>query len=515
MSAPTPPTRADVRPDAAPVPGDPRGRRRPGTAALALGVVVALVGAVLAWVVAPSPASLGRTVTGDADLAAQVRTAVGDPAGYDRMAVALVEGARVRTVGLGRPDARVGGTTPFETGSVAKVFTGMLFADAVARGEVTPGTTLAQVLPDATFADRLVGGITLGELASHRSGLPRLAPAGPLGVARSLGSPVGVNPYAPWDARAVVDALARTGLDGRGEVHYSNFGMAVLGQALATRAGTDYPTLLAERLLRPLGMTDTRVVADGSPSAGAARPTRSAGGDATLWTGVGYAPAGIGTWTTVADLTRLVRAVAAGTAPGAAAATPRFEADAPDRRIGYAWFTDREDDGQELTWHNGATSGTRTFVGYDRATRRAVVVLSASDADTNHVGRRLLGAEAEAPGRPLVPTITVLVLLAATVLPFVGVAARRRGDRLGAVAYGVSALAALALAHRIGPWQALGGRWVWWAAGVVVAACVGVLAARWPGIPTVAGRRPRLRWVSTTVNVLVAVAIVAAVVALG
>ena len=44
------------------------------------------------------------------------------------------------------------------------------------------------------------------------------------------------------------------------EYEYSNLGIALLGQALAGRAGTTYPELLRRRILMPLGMNDTSLV---------------------------------------------------------------------------------------------------------------------------------------------------------------------------------------------------------------------------------------------------------------
>ena len=85
--------------------------------------------------------------------------------------------AEVVTEGI-EPEADV------EIGSVSKPLTGQLYVDAVARGEVTPDTRLAEVLP---LAGSAAGGVTLGSLATHTSGLPRLA-AGTGAWAAGLGA---------------------------------------------------------------------------------------------------------------------------------------------------------------------------------------------------------------------------------------------------------------------------------------------------------------------------------------
>jgi len=61
----------------------------------------------------------------------------------------------------------------FEIGSISKVFTGLLLADAVETGKLGLDDTLAQRLP-VTFADPVTGAVTLEQLATHTSCPPRL-----------------------------------------------------------------------------------------------------------------------------------------------------------------------------------------------------------------------------------------------------------------------------------------------------------------------------------------------------
>src|SRR5215213_1003987 len=61
----------------------------------------------------------------------------------------------------------------FEIGSISKVFTGILLADAVQAGKLGLDDTLVQRLP-VKFADPATGAVTLKQLATHTSCLPRL-----------------------------------------------------------------------------------------------------------------------------------------------------------------------------------------------------------------------------------------------------------------------------------------------------------------------------------------------------
>ena len=355
--------------------------------------VVALIAGLVGVALMPRVPRLGAQTTGDRDLAAAALSATPDPSGRRGLAVALVEHGRIRTAGLGDRDLAgrpVEPGTPFEIGSVTKALTGMLLADQVAAGVVGPDDRLGVTWPEVTGPAR---DVTLAELASHRAGLPRLAPGSPLGWARILWSNVsGANPYAGQGVDAIRSAADRVSTDDdeRGEVHYSNLGPSVLGHALAAKAGVAYPELLHDRLLRPLGMTATIVATrDDDLPADRAQGSRAGGRPLDPWAGAGYAPAGAGPWSTAQDLGRLLAATLAGTAPGADAATARFRED-DDTRIGYGWFTTRHGD-REVVWHNGATGGFRSYVGLERATGRAVVVLGNTDKGVEPIGLRLLG----------------------------------------------------------------------------------------------------------------------------
>ncbi len=63
----------------------------------------------------------------------------------------------------------------FEIGSITKVFTGLLLAQAVLEGKAALDTPIKQLTAANTkFADSRVGAITLKQLATHTSGLPRM-----------------------------------------------------------------------------------------------------------------------------------------------------------------------------------------------------------------------------------------------------------------------------------------------------------------------------------------------------
>ncbi|WP_299034017.1 serine hydrolase [uncultured Pseudokineococcus sp.] len=362
-----------------------------------MGVSV-LLGVGATALVGPAPPTLADApVTGDADLAARAVEALG-PEGVRALSVAVVDTTapppeQVRlaavgtTAGAGSPPVDPG--TPFETGSVAKALDGLLLADMVDRGEVRLDERVGDLVPGSPLAAD--GEATLQELATHRSGLPRLPRSALLPALMSRYS--GGDPYSGAPADLLEDA-AGAGAPGGAEPEYSNLGAAVLGQALAERAGRPWPDLLAERVLDPVGMTSTSVATTPAevPVEGA-EPVRANGSEVEPWTAAGWAPAGVGPWSTAEDLARLATALLEASAPGARALEPVTE-HSEDREIGLHWIVSSETagDGGEhvVTWHNGGTAGSRTFVGLDRQRGRAVVVLASTDRSVDAAAVELL-----------------------------------------------------------------------------------------------------------------------------
>jgi len=154
---------------------------------------------------------------------------------------------RVITYGAAKADSL------FEIGSITKTFTGLILARMVAQGKVRLDEPVRELLPAGTVAKPSGAEITLLDLATHHSGLPRMPdnfhPADP------------DNPYADYDTQKLYAYLTKHGVakppDARFD--YSNVGVGLLGQALAVRDGRSYPDLLREEITGPLGMADTVV----------------------------------------------------------------------------------------------------------------------------------------------------------------------------------------------------------------------------------------------------------------
>lgn len=310
----------------------------------------------------------GPPATGDRELATELARLAGPRC--RRVAAAAIDlGAAVpvRTAFIG-----ANASTSFEVGSVTKAMTGMLLADAIERAELAMSSTVGELLP--SLAGSAAATVTVQELCTHTSGLPRLPRNLGMVVRAALFAFLGVDPYRGVTASQVVAMTNRQKLRHRGRAAYSNLGGALLGQLLAERAGVDFGALLQARIFMPLGMRGAGVATRQRQAA----PGWSSGGlPRQPWVVGGYAPAG-GVIATVDDLAVLAVGLLSQTAPGYMSMTPvpGVMTSRPDRRSGMFWVVDSLPDGRTMTWHNGATGGYSSFFALFPETRQAVIALA-------------------------------------------------------------------------------------------------------------------------------------------
>ncbi|WP_412069618.1 serine hydrolase domain-containing protein [Rubrivirga sp. IMCC43871] len=265
--------------------------------------------------------------------------------------------------------------TLYEIASVTKVFTSVLLADAVVRGETTLEAPLADVL-GAPVGAHAAGPIRLVDLATHTSGLPRLDPAMDQAEGHDARDPYAM--YGPDDLLAfLADAEPATG---PGEApEYSNTAVGALGYALARQADTTYGALVADRVLAPLAMRETfTTVPDSLADRVAAGGTEAQPIPAWSW---GEATVGAGGLrSSVADLLTFAQAVldpAATPLADALALTLEPRVALGDRQAhGLAWSLFDLNGGGTLAVHEGSTYGSSSLLGVVPNEGLAVVALA-------------------------------------------------------------------------------------------------------------------------------------------
>jgi len=306
---------------------------------------------------------------------------------------------RIFAYGAAKPDSI------FEIGSITKTFTALALAQLVVQGKVRLDEPVRDLLPPDTVPEPPDREITLLDLATHRSGLPR--------DPNNLHSSDPHNPYAGYET---ADLYAFMKYWGVGKVpwasfQYSNLGFGLLGHALANHAGVSYADLV-NSITGPLGMHDTVLTL--LPE----QQTRLIQGYSALHSPVGPmdlgALAGAGAIrSTAADMLRYLTAnlhpeTAAGLRTAIETQHKLRARISPDAGIALAWAYDSH---SEIYAHDGGTSGYTSDAIFSPKDDYAVIVLTNVGPDlfqfasvlAEHTRQRLTGEHAISLNTTVVP----------------------------------------------------------------------------------------------------------------
>ena len=297
-----------------------------------------------------------------------------------QVAVALVRGNKVRFLGAERTASGVrqvdNRSTVFQIGSMTKVFTATLLAQEVVAGRLRLDDKVANRLP---FKLRVSGRggveMTLGQLASHTSGIAHHQPPG-----LTLHAWLHRHPDEPWQDydRSRFEAYLKDDLELAAtpgtQYRYSNIGMSLVGLVVSIETGKPYEALLQERIFRPLGMrastTDLALVADrvvpGLKTNGKPFPNQFM---------AALTPAG-GIYTSAEDLARFVQVEIERSDPAVLLSqTPVFTI-SEGEYVALGWHLYDWVQGWRTLNHNGAIGGYTASFYIDVANRCASIVLS-------------------------------------------------------------------------------------------------------------------------------------------
>lgn len=292
---------------------------------------------------------------------------------------AEIDGANVSCHAFGKLTAPAGVPPErvlFEIGSITKFFTGLLLAQATIDGKASLDDPITKFLPPELSLHAHVAAITLRQLSTHTSGLPRLP-----GNLHPL-SPA--DPYADYLEPQLYDFL-RSFQPAKAPpqpADYSNLGVGLLGHLLARAYGVSYAELVRAKITGPLGMNDTTIALTDEQKTRFATP--HSGGVTVLPWNLGVLSGAGALRSTAADLAKFAQALSDEHSPIAAAWKIAREPRAPmgpRGHIGLGIFI-TERDGRTVYSHGGGTGGFRSHFEFTPATRTALVVwLNNDDPD--------------------------------------------------------------------------------------------------------------------------------------
>jgi len=256
----------------------------------------------------------------------------------------------------------------FEIGSVTKVFTSLLLAQTVVEGQAALTDPIAKFLPPDLPLDARVAAITLEQLATHTSGLPRLPD--------NFTTATADDPYVNYGEAELLAFLRQhhPRANAPQPPAYSNLGAGLLGYVLTRIHGKSYAELLREKITAPLALRDTTLVLDAEQQTRLATPFAQ-NLAATHWNFAVLAPAG-GIRSTLADMTAFARALLDAGSPihsaWELARQPRV-ADSTSVRFGLAIMM-RKRGSETVYFHGGATGGFTTHFEFTPQSGRAAII---------------------------------------------------------------------------------------------------------------------------------------------
>jgi len=299
------------------------------------------------------------------------------------MVAVLVDKNKSETIkqGVLKKDSeiKVNEKTQFSLGSISKVFTDLLLADMVVRGQISLDDPIDFYLPEGVAPNFEGQKITLWHLATHTSALPEI----PGNYVDPRTKPA--NPYSQEQMYAFLRNYQLPQAPGTTITH-SNFGTSLLGHILEIKSGKPYSQLLAERITTPLGMSQTKIKVDPDakniatgheqlkPLDPVELPEFMAGGKGIL--------------STAEDMMKFLQAqmgVRQSRLSRAIKLSQTLQFDDEKEKVALGWFVEGD-----IYKHDGSNDGFKSFIGFDKTKQKGIVLLSNSDVEVSRLGEAYL-----------------------------------------------------------------------------------------------------------------------------
>ena len=281
--------------------------------------------------------------------------------------------------------------TIFEIGSISKVFTCIILADMVAKGEINLDDPVEKFLPENLKVPSRNGKkITLLNLATHTSGLPRMHSL--------LPDPKPDEKY-HFTKDGMYNFLSGHELTREigSQYEYSNTGASLLAHALSLQEGKSYEQTLKETIIDELGMNSTCVNQCDELRDRFAKPHHL--GKIVDELNLPDEMAGAGGIKSSGKDMLVFLSYVMGLKDSRLQSAFELAQTVNHKinemmSIGLGWHIITQDN-RNIVWHNGGTDGFVSFTGYDSDSKNGAVVLSNTMEPIDRIGLELFGLNVE------------------------------------------------------------------------------------------------------------------------
>ncbi|MCY7309573.1 MAG: beta-lactamase family protein [Chitinophagaceae bacterium] len=266
--------------------------------------------------------------------------------------------------------------TIFEIGSITKTFTANLLFQLHEQKIVNINSSITKYLPAQFKNDSVLQKITLANLASQTSDLPRL----PDNLDKIKEYTL-MQPYQFYKREHLYSFLKGIRKNNPGSYAYSNLGFGLLSTIEEDVTAMSFESLLNNTIFQPLQMDDTYIEAKKKSADSAAGYFY--GKPADYWLFDCLAGAGA-IKSTAADLLKYLVAHIEykneNFSVVASKVTQPVKPVSTNMQICYGWHT-LEDLKHRVFWHNGGTYGFSTFAAFEPNTKTSIVLAANATGD--------------------------------------------------------------------------------------------------------------------------------------
>lgn len=289
-----------------------------------------------------------------------------------QLSIALINGDKTEYLGIKNKDWKLKNIenrdSVFEIGSISKVMTSALLANAILNGDVSLSTEISELLGYPLLKESK---ITLEQLSNHTSGMIRM-PSNFLFA--QMKDPN--NPYLHYDEAALKNWLTKyMTMDLKQDVsNYSNLGAALLAHGLTKKYNKSYENLLQEQIFQKLEMKSSTTKLE-KVKEHLVKGQNAQGQICKNWEFDVLEGAGA-VLSTITDMVKFARAVISQKDEALELQRkPTFKVN-ENMEMGLGWHIIHGKAGNTFYWHNGGTNGYTSSLIIDVERQLAIIVLS-------------------------------------------------------------------------------------------------------------------------------------------